>query len=758
MIISPPFLLPVPNSPVHVDPLMDEVDKMADSAGFYPVASDRRWHTGLHLIPSNDGSLPVRAVADGEVVAYRVCQQPIEDVFETKNTNAGFVLLKHSTETGEDRRLTFYSLYMHLIDLERMTADGILPPPEGAPHSMPLWLREDTGGAIPGGGKKVRRKDILGYVGQCQGNRHLHFEIFMTPGDFDAYFGATQLGREQVETPPGSDCWGRSYYLIPADHTFLAQPLGVDKRNKLNGIEFSPEQVGQNENPLWVEVYFHHGDKYTSVWSLAADGSRTALTSVPVREPHFEYDMYKRATALYPACPSDGYELLRFGRILSRPETLGERTAMGSNPRATWYCIPFASGQRGYIDVSKSSIKKLSDADFPFFMGWQKVRADAGVVDEKGLWDLDALKRLVRGSIGDADVDGSDAPAAVQTAQRKNESLRHYVTDPNHKAVLHGFVCEAPSEWDHANLEPRYRDLLDEGGHFDGNREAYDKFLGFVEKLQFWDKTGLPAGERVWFFHPLAFIRHLRRCGWLCDGELSQIYPVSKYDAVGKSAREYRERYRSHINRVVRKYGLNNQIRFSHFLGQCAIESFYMMVVRESAVAVASAIKKNHISILPEGYEYLRSPPAFQNDVAYFERYEGKIVLGNTDAGDGVKFRGRGFKQLTGRYNYSEYWVYRGWLNANAYDHSWFKKKADGKFLPGPEIGNPQIVGDDAYSCVDTAGFFCARYIVAKSSDGGVTEKASLSVTKIVNAFDEKSRRLRWMETFGAYKALGDSI
>ncbi len=81
MIISPPFLpaaglgsTDADANPPVLDLMMDKVDAFELAHGIYPIGFDRRWHCGAHLMPSMQNE-KVRAIADGEVVAYRVCQK-----------------------------------------------------------------------------------------------------------------------------------------------------------------------------------------------------------------------------------------------------------------------------------------------------------------------------------------------------------------------------------------------------------------------------------------------------------------------------------------------------------------------------------------------------------------------------------------------------------------------------------------------------------------------------------------------------------
>jgi len=638
---------------------MDLADKAEAFHGNYPICLDRRWHGGCHLAPQNQNE-PVRAIADGEVVAYRVCQHAEGHDGRPKNSNTGFILLRHETDTGENRTLRFYSLYMHLRHLGGYGASC-------NPLRLPEWLRMPTG-TETGDGKKVSRKDILGWTGQCDGVKLLHFEIFLTQADFAAYFNGTQLGRANPSTPGSTDYWGDSYYVIPAGTAVLPQPPGT-VNNKLKGIEFPLLQgTVATEKRLYVEIRFRRGQKLTRVWRDDGNGQRTLLTTAPIEEADYEYDMYKRACALYPDCPSDGYELLRFGRILSRPETLP------ATARATWCRVAFDENKAGYVDIHHASIQKLSDADFPSFMGWEKASEGRGPFAQDGLCDIESLKTLLK--------DGEEHYNPYEGISA-NKELRYYVQmGEGVRDKLKRLICEMPSEWDATNNEARYRKLKEAGEFYDGNEAGYDRFIGFQRKLQFWDKTGLPATtvEKLWFFHPLGFIRHFRKCGWLSSAEFARIYPDTYTQknnntlaaAPNTLSDDVRNQYRPALNHVIRKHMLaQNPKRLAHFFGQGAEESRTLTWMNER-----------------------------RSESSCNTLYGGR--LGNDIPGDGYKFRGRGMKQLTGKYNYAEFWTYKGWILRSSFTARWWS-------VPNPvrpEIINPSRLAEDDSLTIETAGWY----------------------------------------------------
>lgn len=96
--------------------------------------------------------------------------------------------------------------------------------------------------------------------------------------------------------------------------------------------------------------------------------------------------------------------------------------------------------------------------------------------------------------------------------------------------------------------------------------------------------------------------------------------------------------------------GFNTVNRLAMFLAQCAHESAGFTVLTENLNYSAQALLKVFPKYFNSGNvsEYARNPEKIANKV-----YAGR--MGNTSDGDGWKYRGRGYIQLTGKSNYKDF-------------------------------------------------------------------------------------------------------
>ncbi|MCL1491406.1 MAG: hypothetical protein M1G31_11725 [Pseudanabaena sp. Salubria-1] len=174
--------------------------------------------------------------------------------------------------------------------------------------------------------------------------------------------------------------------------------------------------------------------------------------------------------------------------------------------------------------------------------------------------------------------------------------------------------------------------------------------------------------------------------GLITQEQLSAIAPYSRRDRL--------EKLLPHLNNTMQRYAITTPLRKAHFLAQLGHESDGFNTNEEYASGAA---------------------------------YEGRRDLGNTQAGDGVRFKGRGLIQVTGRANYADC----------------------GRALGVDLINNPQRLGDFDLACLSAGWFWDTRKLNNHADRDDV-----LTITKIINGgtnglADRRSYLSRAKRVFG---------
>lgn len=154
------------------------------------------------------------------------------------------------------------------------------------------------------------------------------------------------------------------------------------------------------------------------------------------------------------------------------------------------------------------------------------------------------------------------------------------------------------------------------------------------------------------------------------------------------------------------KFGITNVLRLAHFLSQCGHESGGFKTVNENLNYSAEGLKKTFPKYFPGtlNESYARNPEKIANKV-----YSSRMGNGNESSGDGWKYRGAGFVQLTGKSNYA------------AFD----------KFVEDDILANPGLVATK-YPLASAAWFFDTNKLWT-ICDRGSDDATVTAVTKRVN-------------------------
>ena len=155
------------------------------------------------------------------------------------------------------------------------------------------------------------------------------------------------------------------------------------------------------------------------------------------------------------------------------------------------------------------------------------------------------------------------------------------------------------------------------------------------------------------------------------------------------------------------KFGIDTPLRLAHFLAQCGHESGGFRLTKENLNYSAKGLNgifKKYFPTLESALPYERKPEKIANKV-----YGGRMGNGPEASGDGAKFCGRGYIQLTGKDNYTAF----------------------GKSIGEDVCANPQVVAEK-YALLSAAWFF-SKNGLHKIADEGASDTIVTKITKRVN-------------------------
>ena len=159
------------------------------------------------------------------------------------------------------------------------------------------------------------------------------------------------------------------------------------------------------------------------------------------------------------------------------------------------------------------------------------------------------------------------------------------------------------------------------------------------------------------------------------------------------------------IPEVMAKFKIDTATKLAHFLAQCGHESGGFKVVNENLNYGAKGLNtifKKYFPTEEKAKLYERKPEKIANLV-----YGSRMGNGPEASGEGYKFRGRGYIQLTGKSNYTEF----------------------DKVVTENIVENPDLVATK-YPLLSAAWFF-HKNCLGKCVDA--SDASVLAVTKCVN-------------------------
>jgi muramidase (phage lysozyme) len=573
MSVLPKIAWPVPSNNrgtdfASQDDVMSHLD--GEATGWYLLGSNGMWHGGIHITSTTTpwcalsgkaasevvdfsvaykGEQAVRCMADGEVVAYRVCQDYLDVPWETGplNISGSFVLVRHYIQPGEKKEsgLHFYTLYMHLAPYSAYSAS----------ESEIQWIVNDNLTAYSPEWVMSASTDNKGIsdsyrVATLPKGAHVEWDAIdnnrHTIGHNDRRYGlVTFKGLSDKAKAKGTKTSlqeGQQYWTL-TDKNNLVPSSGAAARPSwwahLLPPFAEPMQFDRVVCPTPYPISAGDSIGHLGYFQIPKDGGYIARYQVHIEclsmDDNLEAflknsEKVGENTPLYLKCPT-GLPLfskdLKTKAIASNGRTSqGEailklsqvKTETDAQKQEYWF-LPYANG---YVPKSNKSAETLSRYDLEK-LGFTTTVDEApsfdhldGKTPPKGLVRR-IYDRLFEASSNDTRVTHRIVPHNYQRLLNRIDgnispySPQEYLSaihNPSYRDVKSKMIVKHPSEWYHKKDDPIWLPFLNGLTKDAPEWKAYSE--AHIEKLAWMqDASKLKLGPSLWHMHPVIFLTSL---------------------------------------------------------------------------------------------------------------------------------------------------------------------------------------------------------------------------------------------------------
>jgi len=651
------------------NPLANLTSLAKARGGYYPMGANGLWHGGVHFDQGTAGTFDqssVRCIADGEVIAYRIDEQyPISEyigeipLIKRALFSTGFVLVRHRLalpplhptpgSDASEPALTFYSLYMHLQDWAGYQAQASLPRPDFWGEGT--YCVETQGSDLNVRAEPSQSASILAAL--PKGTR---VRVGASNGQFRKLLSIVSGAARPALAPadgegalPGYLAFkflkAQSEPKAKGSVVVLDQPVPIKAGDLIGHLGRYQNHDEAMPQPLLHLEVFSCEDVPAFVAQSRAYASRLPETQKTLLK------IYKGASKLIPhreGIDADNPPRLSDEGVMVGVDLMLPQSLLDSLPADAKLMVPASTGGMSCSPETRwwRLDNLLVDKDGQPISGWLAEQEMITTRHSPWEWEgydfiedrerpagalayhLEALRRLTdserasyKGMIDQSDkgpvkqrlyaiLDGNGdqkiTPEEISTALGK----------PWHAQSIAQLITKHESEW---FWNPDKWDELDElmeHSPADPNPDWAEEKKR-IEKLSWWKelggKHGINADGVVWHFQPLNLIaQHSTSMKMLVSREQLSL-------VMGSASSDLIEKYLVPINEAMKIFGITTPLRIAHFLAQIAHETGELK---------------------------------FSEEISSGAQYEGRRSLGNTQPGDGERFKGRGLLQLTGRSNY----------------------------------------------------------------------------------------------------------